>query len=265
MTRNALNALDATSQETQRTMLRWLAMTCLAVNFAKARSQAGQDKLLRRILARIGTTNQYFVEFGFNADSIDGGSGSNTAELYHKGWHGLLLDGSHTNTSINLHAHYISSQNIVELLRHYHVPLAPDYVSIDLDSTDLWVMRSLLSEFQPRVLSVEYNPAFPLSGPALTFPDTATMPILNGRSAWYGTCYMGASARALVLVAHERGYRLVGVARTLDLFFVLDSLWHSEALFGKRPPEWLSRGEHPPYKRAMTVDEAENLMDYEEW
>ena len=36
---------------------------------------------------------------------------------------------------------------------------------------------------------------------ALTFPDPATMRIYNERASWSGTCYFGASAKALHAVA----------------------------------------------------------------
>jgi hypothetical protein len=72
------------------------------------KSQGAQDQYFERIFAKTGTTNHYFVEFGFNEPNYtSGGSGANTWNLYDSGWRGLLLDGSRENTEINLHAHYL--------------------------------------------------------------------------------------------------------------------------------------------------------------
>ena len=87
-------------------------------------------------------------------------------------WSGLLMDGGHTNASINLHREIITSANVVELFGKHAVPYEPDYVSIDIDSTDLWILRAVLaSAYRPRVLTVEYNcvyGALPIAG---THPD----------------------------------------------------------------------------------------------
>ena len=49
-------------------------------------------------------TNRFFVESGYDSDTLEGGGGSNTLQLRRAGWHGLLLDLQHQNASINLHA-----------------------------------------------------------------------------------------------------------------------------------------------------------------
>ena len=47
----------------------------------------------------VGTSNKFFVEFGFNANSYEEGSGANSEALYHAGWRGLLLDGRRSNAT----------------------------------------------------------------------------------------------------------------------------------------------------------------------
>ena len=55
------------------------------------------------------TTNEYFVEIGFDASSYEGGTGANTWQFHLDGWDGVLIDGQHENASINLHkAHAVS-------------------------------------------------------------------------------------------------------------------------------------------------------------
>ena len=154
-------------------MKRWVEELA-ATEFPKGRhSQGGQDGVLRAIFEQIGTVNTppLAVEFGFDSDSLAGGCGSNGVNLVlHQGWQALLLDGGHENAAINLHREFLTSANIVEVFTRHGVPAEPDYVSIDLDSTDLWVFRVLLKSFRARVFTVEYNSHFPLDA-AITFPD----------------------------------------------------------------------------------------------
>lgn len=127
----------------------------------KVHSQTMQDGVLEAIFEHIGTTNKYYVEFGFDADSFEGSIGSNTRNLYGQGWTGLLMDGGYENASINLHKEFLTDRNIVELFDKYLVPRAPDYVSIDVDSCDIWILLQLTKAYRPRVITVEYNSNFP--------------------------------------------------------------------------------------------------------
>jgi hypothetical protein len=46
--------------------------------------------------------------------------------------------------------------NIVDIFKKHDVPREPDYVSIDIDSYDIWLFKALVSGgFRPRVLTVE--------------------------------------------------------------------------------------------------------------
>ena len=74
----------------------------------------------------------------------------------------------------------------MRLFRQHGVSIEVDYVSIDIDSFDLWVLRALLaSEFRPRVLTVEYNSNFPY-GSWLAFPDPQIMDVPQGLRHWGG-------------------------------------------------------------------------------
>ena len=67
----------------------WRLMVCCGCATAAsvaAVSQGAQDAILRDIFSRIGTTNKFDVEFGFNAPDWEGGSGANTEELHKAGW-----------------------------------------------------------------------------------------------------------------------------------------------------------------------------------
>ena len=45
-----------------------------------------------------------------------------------------------------------------------------DYLSVDVDSTDLWLVEAvMMSAYRPRVISSEFNPNFPYDY-AIAFP-----------------------------------------------------------------------------------------------
>jgi hypothetical protein len=211
-------------------MKRWVEELA-ATEFPKGRhSQGGQDGVLRAIFEAIGAVNTppLAVEFGFDCDSLAGGFGSNVANLVlHQGWQALLLDGGHENAAINLHREFLTSANIVEVFTRHGVASEPDYISIDLDSTDLWVFRALLKSFRARVFSVEYNSHFPLDA-SITFAD-------DPAEGWQQDRGYGASLKALVLVAEEAGYSLVAVVPKLDAFFVRNDLLEDGS--GRLAPE----------------------------
>lgn len=224
-------------------------------------SQGSQDHVLREIFTHVGTANTppLAVEFGFDADSLTGGFGSNVANLVlHQGWRAILLDGGHENASINLHREFLTSANIVEVFTKHGVPAEPDYVSIDLDSTDLWIFRVLLKHFRARVYSVEYNSHFPL-GAAITFPD-------DPAERWQQDRGYGVSLKALVLAAAAEGYSLVKVVPKLDAIFVRNDLLDDgsgalvPALETWRPATSLAF--HAPLRDPSRVG---IFLDYEVW
>lgn len=162
-------------------------------------SQSYQDVLLDIIFANIGTTNPtpFCVEFGFNSMSLTGGSGANVASLILKGkWDSLLLDGDKENPEINLHRHFLTSSNISEVFKQYHVPQQPEYVSIDVDTTDLWLFEALLKDYKAMVYSVEYNSNFPIDA-AITFSN-------DPNERFEGDRGYGASLKALTMVAEKK-------------------------------------------------------------
>ena len=178
----------------------WL--TYLSCRAGRVTSQGGQDGVLQAIFDAIGVTNRFYVEFGFNCDTIDGGSGPNIAQLHARGWRGLLLDGAFSNPSINLHKRFLTSDNVCAVFNSFSVPYEPDYVSIDVDSTDLWLMRSVMAGYRPRVVTCEFNSSFGLEH-AITHE--------NAGGDWQGDRVYGASLRALVMAASEYAYTLVYV------------------------------------------------------
>lgn len=216
----------------------WLFKLHRSSNKKSNKSQGAQDYYLQTIFSRIGQTNRFFVEFGFNeANYTSGGSGANTWDLHDRGWRGLLLDGSRHNEQINLHAHYLFADNIASLFKHYSVPNELDYLSCDMDSHDLFVFDGILKAgFRPRVITTEFNSNYPLELAITQIDPTILGVSTEGYDFEFKECAWGASASALRLVAEKYGYTLIGRISRLDLVWIRNDLIEQ---FWEIPPfEW---------------------------
>jgi len=169
-------------------------------------SQCDQDEKLASLFSdeNLGTTNKFYVEFGWT-----GVGNSQTERLkVEQNWTGFRMDDSCSARPgaelDNCYKAWISGDNIVSLFRNHSSPREPDYVSIDIDSTDVWVFSNLTKSFRPRVMTVEY---------ASKFNITDTVPREKQSS-------LGAVAFA----AQQSGYSLVGVEPSLDAFLVRSDL-----------------------------------------
>jgi hypothetical protein len=158
-------------------------------------------------VAAQGTTNKIAVEFG-----SEDGSEVNSRLLWEQdGWRATLLDGGFENTSLHPNAslfrHFVTRENIVEILEQRLVPASPDLLSIDIDFNDFWVLDRLLCAFSPRVIVAEVNRNW---GPGEPF----AVPY-NAQQWWtgsvdygfpHGTLYHGMSTAALNVLARAHGY-----------------------------------------------------------
>ena len=277
-------------------MLRPTVAVCLVIAIMTAPasplwpgSQGNQDAILLKIFEAIGTTNRVAVEFGF----VQFQSGSNTWRMREEHgtrnanlsaakfgpWAALLMgtqiwrDMSTLKYKVgvmrtSVRKTWISSSNIVGLFERHRVPVVPDYVSIDLDTSDLFVLRAILmSKFQPRVISVEYNSNFDEHA-TITHPDPEVHRIdawehslgaehRNRKNYTDAICYMGSSAKAIALVAERYGYVVVAATRGLDLFLVRRDVWGGRAV-----PTLGSLPLHQCVNKPMTPEMAVNLLDY---
>lgn len=183
----------------------------------KKYSQSNQDIIIKNVFDKIGTTNKFCIEFGFNSESLTVGTGSNTARLIlDEGWDYVLFDGEFKNKEINLRKEFLTPENICKIFHKHNVPIELDYLSIDVDSMDLWLFDAVLKEYSPRLVSVEYNANFSIDE-AITFPN-------DPNEYWQEDKGYGASLKALNLAANEHNYHLIEVDRIFDAFFIRDDL-----------------------------------------
>ena len=143
-------------------------------------SQKGQDSLIQRVFDIVGTTDKYYVEFG----AYDGVQMCNTWYFKNKkGWSGLLLDNMYENLEINLHKRHITKENICDIFAEFKVPKQHDFLCVDIDGCDYWILKEILLQYSPRVIMVETAVRFePYESVALKYDPNWSW---NGRD-WYG-------------------------------------------------------------------------------
>lgn len=168
----------------------------------KVFSQNGEDGVIENIFSNIGTTNKYFVEFG-----IEDGSECNTRLLLeqHK-WTGLRMDGSNESAERLIRKEFITPDNVVSLFAKYSVPLAPDFLTVDTDFFDYWLLDKILSEgYKPRLIAMEINSKLG-AGQSKTVP----FPHPEKQTKWEGlNDYFGASVGAFHHLLQKFNYSMV--------------------------------------------------------
>jgi hypothetical protein len=202
----------------------------------RLRSQNEEDGIILALLEAIGVSSRRFVEIGC------GGTGGNSAVLaLDMGWSGLMVDGSRRavrvarhefrpNPGVTIVELMVTPENVNAMLQQHGYGGEVDLLSIDIDSTDYWILEAL-EVSTARVLVLEYNAHF---GPsrAVTLPKER----LEGNRRTLPVEYFGASLAALEKVARRKGYRLVLCEPSgINAFFVRDDI--ANGLHGLSPEQ----------------------------
>jgi hypothetical protein len=198
------------------------AASAIELRRFRLRSQNEEDGIVLALLQATGVQTRRFVEIG------SGGSGGNSAVLaYELGWSGLMIDASGgavrsartlfaARPQVKVEHRTLTTENIDQVIKRCGFAGDADFLSIDVDSIDYWLLEAL-TVVRARVLSMEYNAYF---GPtrAVTVPNS---PPPKGTPKGY----YGASLAALAKCAQNRGYRLVLCEDAgVNAFFVREDL-----------------------------------------
>lgn len=180
-------------------------------------SQFGEDGLIREILKRISSKsdlNLWCCEFG----AWDGLHLSNTARLIKEdNYRAVLIEGDPRrikdleNNFPETHVIKISSfvtttgeTSLTNILVKTEIPADFDFLSIDIDGMDYWILKSLVN-FRPKLICIEFNPSI---------PNVVDFIQVNDPSVKHGS-----SARAIQSLGKEMGYSVVA-ATECNLFLV---------------------------------------------
>lgn len=210
-------------------------------------SQNGEDGIIEAIFNQIKTTNKFFVEFG-----VGDGKQCNTRYLLEKrDWDGLMLDGLE-NTPEFVKREFVTPENVNCLFEKYKVPYEFDLLSVDIDGNDYWVWKAIDKKYSPRIIIIEYNASYPVSESRVIY--------YNPKFRWDGTNYFGASLLALVKLAKEKRYILVGCDnRGVNAFFIRNDLVEGNFKIKDikelyKPPNYAkNKKRHPKSNREMKI------------
>jgi hypothetical protein len=181
----------------------------------KKYSQNGEDGIIEYLINLIydDPKNKIYLEIG-----VEDGTECNTRNLReHFGWSGILIDGKNENKSINLYNHFVTKDNIIDLLKSYNIPSKLNLLSIDIDYNDFYVLNEILKQYNSDLIIVEYN--------ATHSYDEDKVIIYDENGGWDGTNYFGASLLSYTKLLNKFGYSLVSTeTQGVNAFFVSNDL-----------------------------------------
>jgi|SRR3972149_7422453 len=183
-------------------------------------SQFGEEPLFDFIFDNIGTTNKFLVDFGA------GGLGckmSNSRYLMEKGWKGLRMDGE-PDPDTDIKKEFITQENIVSLFEKYKVPLEFDFLSIDIDGNDFWVLGKILEKYSPRLIVAEFNGTIP--------NGISKVMKYNPNHSWESNDYYGFSFEAGKKLAKSFDYSVVFQLHSTNMYLIRKDLIDWQDDFG---------------------------------
>ncbi len=182
----------------------------LSKSLRKVYSQNGEEGLIDRLFDSLGTTNKVLVDIGAG----DGFKFSNTRSLLEQGWSGSLFDSAHENESVR--REHITAENVCDVLLKHKVPYAFDFLSLDIDGVDWYVLRALLrGGFRPRIFVCEINTDLP------AYPPVAV--VYDPKFKFSSCNYFGASLGAFQVLGSAHRFTCVYV-HGINAFFASEEL-----------------------------------------
>jgi hypothetical protein len=193
-------------------------------------SQNGEDGIIEELLKRLDINNGWVCEFG----AWDGIYLSNTFNLVEKGYNAVFIEGDANkykdllNTVekykniIPLNAfvdHNDTENSLDKLLSKTNIPIDFDILSIDIDSYDYQVWKSL-KIYQPKIVIIEINSSV----------NTANNYYINDSKKYDGTGF-----KPTFDLGIEKGYTFV--LHTGNMFFVRNDLFNKLNIYYDNPLE----------------------------
>ena len=173
-------------------------------------SQTGEEVIAKYIFDNIGTTDKYFVDLGAGGYG-NGNFMSNTRKFMEDGWSGLMIDKAARGVP-DIKEYTLTPENIVSILEKENVPFEFDFLSVDIDSFDFFILEQTLLNYRPRVVCTEFNASLP--------PNSSL--VLKYEEGYFfdNTNKYGYSFGAGKKLFEELGYTLIYNHLNLDLFAV---------------------------------------------
>lgn len=181
-------------------------------------SQNGEDGIVTELLKRLNINNGWVCEFG----AWDGIFLSNTFNLVEQGFNAVFIEGDvnkyndllKTTTQwnnispINAFVDYNDNQNSLDnLLKKTNIPIDFDILSIDIDSYDYQVWKSL-KIYKPKIVIIEIN---------------SSVNTDNNYHIHEPNKYEGTGFKPTFDLGIEKGYKFV--LHTGNMFFIRNDLF----------------------------------------
>lgn len=206
-------------------------------------SQFGEDGITKKIFDIIGYTDKVCVEIG-----VESGIECCSRVLWEDyGFEKHLFDSNYENPELNLKRVTVTVDNVLDILKETNISETFDFLSVDIDSYDFYVVHKILSKYKPRVLVVESHPIF-LDSDKVVLSDNLSEYPKNGYH-----CY-GASSRAWFnslkneydFVCHEES--------GINMFFVKKGIIQNDKITNINNFEKLYK-QHEHLKNYTSIDE----------
>lgn len=191
-------------------------------------SQWGEDGIIEWLCHKLPGIDRSFVEFGVE----NYGEANTRFLLQNRSWRGLIMDGNPANMAhvrseaihwmhdIVAENAFITAENINELITRNGFAGELGILSVDIDGNDYWVLKAI-DCVNPAILIAEINGVLG-DNRAITVPYD---PSFQRLSAHHSGQYFGASIKAMISLAAERGYSFVGTnSNGVNAFFVRNDL-----------------------------------------
>lgn len=201
-----------------------------AMHGFKVFSQADEDGIIEYLLDLLpsSASTKTFIEVGCG-DGIE----NNSHYLLLRGYRGVWVDGSPENIG-RIHSQlgrydsrrllisqsFIDLDNIKALTAEWLAFVGtsePDFLSLDIDGNDAYVLLAMLELTNPRIICVEYNAKFP--------PTLAISTSYDKHRIWSGDDYQGASLGYFCRILTDYSLVACNLAGT-NAFFVRNDLKH---------------------------------------
>jgi hypothetical protein len=168
-----------------------------------------EQSVIKENLKNLGLEKSgYCVDIGAN----DGISMSNTYSLYQNGWTGLAVEFDSQNfasmatryrdlLSIKLAKCKVTPNNVVPLLLANGTPKEFEFLNLDIDGYDYFVLDQILGYYRPKLICTEINEKIP---PPIKFTVK-----WDPSYTWAGDHFYGQSISQLYRLTNQYNYSLV--------------------------------------------------------
>lgn len=193
-------------------------------------SQNGEDGIVEELLKRLNINNGWVCEFG----AWDGIHLSNTFNLVTKGFDAVFIEGDvnkygdllktvnkyNNIIPINAFVDYNDTQNSLDnLLKKTNIPIDFDILSIDIDSYDYQVWKSLKT-YHPKIVIIEIN---------------SSVNTNNNNHIHEHNKYGGTGFKPTFDLGIEKGYKFI--LHTGNMFFIRNDLFDTLNIHYDNPLE----------------------------